>query len=219
MAKTTTFLWHDDKGSDVDTKQIVRIGEEKDPSDIITYTNFGAENTTSASLPEVGVFIPYAWARATAPDGHDPHGFHYESMRWDNTRMAFLDPNYNETGQSVWLTPTISSFPNGHVMAGSVADQSDTHLFPESSKAAGSGRPLETLQPTDQLPFADLGSFAPDQSKQFDMTWTATWETGGNFTDHGAVRVGGYIATIVPDAGHAATTGSVGSVSLFNFDG
>jgi hypothetical protein len=207
----TTFAWHNDPDSTVDTSGVVP-NEGVPDADSVTYTGFDAVNTSNHSLSDVGLFIPFALARAVDP--HDPQGFHYEAMTWNG--MGFLDPNYNNTGEAVLLTPTISTFPDGTVRAGSVADKTDTHVFAQNSASTGTGSPfpLETFNSNDLLPFADLGSFAAGRHKAFNITWTAHWYG----EDLGDVRVGGYLATLAPDhPGQTATTNATESYTLVRF--
>jgi hypothetical protein len=176
-----TFAWHNDPDSTFDGSQRVRDGTPGIPgSDSITYNGFLAVNTSDHALSDVGVFIPFAWAGVTAAG--DPNGpiISNEKLTWDNIRNGFVDPNYNHTGESVLLTPTFLSYPNGHVRAGSVADKTDTHIFTQNSASVGKGintpvsaLPLETFQAKDLLPFADLGSIGSGDSKTFSIKWTA----------------------------------------------
>jgi hypothetical protein len=214
-----TFDWHDDPNSDFDGSQVVRDGTPGIPgSDSITYTNFQVHNTSDHALADVGVFIPFAWAGV--PAAADPNGpiLHYESLSWDNSLNGFVSgPNFNNTGESVLLTATFLSYPNDSVEAGSIADTTDTHIFSPNSASARPGipvsaRPLETFNAKDLLPFTDLGGFNPGETKQFDMTWTAHWDGA----DLGAVRVGGYGASLAPDVRHAGTTSTVETQNLFS---
>jgi hypothetical protein len=212
-----TFLWHNDPDSDFDGSQVVRQDAAgKKGHDSITYANFQAINTSGHTLPDVGVFIPFAWAGVTAEG--DPNGaiLNYEALSWDNSRMGFVDPDYNHTGESVLLTPTILKYSNDHLLAGSIADKTDTHTFAQSSASVGigvGGRPVETFDSGDLLPFADLGSLGTG-GKTFSMKWTTHWDG----PDHGGVRVGGYGATIVPDSGQPAAASTVESYNVFRFD-
>jgi hypothetical protein len=218
MAKT--FAFHNDLNSSFDGSAATFIGTPGVPgSDSLTYTPFFAINTSNHALSDVGFFIPFAWARVGNPDGSLNHN---ESLRWDNSRNGFLDSNFNHTGEALLLTPSIVTHPDtfdGHIAAGTVADLTDTHVFGPNSASAQNGVPAslfppETIQPNDLLPFADLGSFAPGESKTFDMIWTAHWDGA----DHGAVRVSGFGATLAPDQpGQSGATGAIEAVKLGHF--
>jgi hypothetical protein len=222
MANTAnTFVWHNDPNSTVIPPTPPGfIGTPGVPgSDSLTYTPFYASNTSGHALSDVGLFIPFAWARVDNPGGSLNH---YERLTWDNSRNGFLDSDFNHTREAVLLTPNIVTHPDtpdGHVVAGSVADLTDTHRFAPNSASVQTGIPAsvfppETILPGDLLPFADLGGFASGESKQFDIIWTAHW--GG--ADHGAVRVGGYAATLAPDQpGHAAASSTVEAYNFFRF--
>jgi hypothetical protein len=199
-----TFVWHNDPNSSfTGTRDF--IGTPGVPgSDSLTYTGFSVTNTSNGPLSDVGFFIPFAWARIDNPDPARTLN-HYESLTWDNSKKGFLDSNFNGTGEAVLLTPDIVTHPDtppdGHVAAGSVADLTDTHVFTPYSTSAEYGLPPvfppETIQPKDRLPFADLGSFAPGETKTFDIIWTAHWSGA----DLGAVRVAGYGVSLAPDLG------------------
>jgi hypothetical protein len=218
MAKT--FAFHNDPNSTFDGTKATFIGTPGVPgSDSLTYTPFFAVNLTDHPLSDVGFFIPFAWARVSNPDGSLNHN---EALRWDNSQNGFLDSNFNHTGEALLLTPTIVTNPatlNGHIAAGSIADLTDTHVFGPNSASVQNGVPAsafppETIQPNDLLPFADLGSFAPGESKTFDMIWTAHWAG----VDHGAVRVSGFGATLAPDQpGQSGATGAVEAVKVGHF--
>src|SRR4051812_48577309 len=101
-----TFAWHDDPNSTFGTSHVSQIGLEGNLTDSITYNHFDAVNTGQKPLADVGVFIPFAWARIGNPDGSLNH---YESLMWDNGRMGFIDSNFNGTGKSVLLTISIAN--------------------------------------------------------------------------------------------------------------
>jgi hypothetical protein len=222
MAKT--FAWHNDPNTALDTSAVHFTGTLGVPgSDSLTYEGFRAVNTSGDALSDVGLFIPFAWARVDdrAADGTLTLN-HYEALTWNNDRMGFIDPNFNNTGESVLLTPTVVTHPDtpdGHVAAGTVADKNDAHAFNKNSPTVqghSSVFPHEVLNPGDLLPFASLGSFNPSESKSFEIVWTAHWSGA----DLGAVRVAGYAATLAPDRpGQFANANSAETYSLFRIDG
>jgi hypothetical protein len=199
-----TFVWHNDPNSSVDTSNVHRIGDPGVPgSDSLTYTGFSVTNTSNGPLSDVGFFIPFAWARIDNPDPARTLN-HYESLTWDNSQKGFVDSNFNNTGETVLLTPTIVTSPDTRdrrVAAGNVGDITDTHVFTPNSTSDEYGLPPfyppETIQHNDVLPFADLGSFAVGQSKTFDIIWTAHWSG----EDRGAVRVADFGVSLAPNHG------------------
>jgi hypothetical protein len=167
-------------------------------------------NTSGHALNDVGVWLPYIEVRLSSqPVTH-------EALTWDNSQNGWFTPNYidangHATGESLLVTaqfltgPHLTPDPSQTTLAaGDVADASGHQQYPLSSenflKGRGDWEP-ETIHTYDQLPFIDIGSLAAGAHTSFGITFTAHW--GG--ADLGPVRVGGYLASLVPDTSSVLT--------------
>jgi hypothetical protein len=173
----------------------------------IRYTGFEAANLTDDRLPDLGLFVPFVWTRIDNPDGSPE----FIVLDWRNGKNGWYTPDFDGTGQSLLVTLDIITFPDrrdGHVAAGKVAaDETLTQVFGPTSDGAGTnippppdGPPEETLRPRDLLPFVDLGRFAPNETKPFDLVYTYEWGEG-DLT--GAYRTSPAVYTLAPvEHGH-----------------
>ncbi len=147
--------------------------------DTIVLTGGQAANLTDEALPDVGLFVPFAWPRVDNPDGSVTR----VALDWDNDKDGWFTPDFEGTGTSLLVTLRIATpdeAPNGRIAAGSVAaDETLTEVFGPTSTLAGVPFPEETLEPGDLLPFVDLGGFAPGEAKPFDLVFTYHWGEGG----------------------------------------
>jgi hypothetical protein len=200
------YKWMDDPFS------TITGGQRQLPNgtDTTTYTGFQVVNTSGHALPDVGVWLPYDEVLLLSqPISH-------EALTWDNSKNGWFTPNFidangHATGESLLVTaqfltgPDLTPDPSQTTLAaGDVANASGHQQYPLSSedflKGAGHwGR--ETIHTNDLLPFIDIGSLAAGASKSFGIAFTAHW--GG--PDLGAVRVGGWLASLVPDTGSVLT--------------
>ena len=121
-------------------------------------------------------------------------------LAWDDQEHGWFTPDFNGTGTGLLLTLRIATpdgAPEARVAVGEVAnDEALTEAIPLTS-AALVPFPEETLRPEDELPFADLGGFAPGEAKPFDLVFTYHWGEGG---PDEAYRVNFYAFTLSPAA-------------------
>jgi hypothetical protein len=166
--------------------------------DTTTFTGFHIKNFSNDTVADAGVWAPFTWVTLS-------NGTH-EALTWDSTQHGWYTPNFigdnGQTGESLLLTAKFSSGSTtiaAHPLrAANVADGSGAAQYPLDSAAflPAAMFPPETIQPTDLLPFGDLGSFAGGQTKAFDLSFTAHW--GGK--DLGPIdHAGGWIATLEPE--------------------
>jgi len=168
------FLWFNDPSSTVDNSATTF----SITNNVLTLTGGVASNLTTQPLADVGFFVPFMWPRVPtttgAPDLRIP-------MTWSNTQDGWFNADFNGTGTSLLVTLDIlAGGPvNGHVAAGSIAaDETLTSVFGPTSDDIGAPFPTETLLAGDLLPFVDLGSFGPLESKPFDLMFTYQWGDG-----------------------------------------
>jgi hypothetical protein len=181
------YLFKDDSFTNIDPPTGSRTS-----GNTITYDGFEAVNQSANTLHDVAIWLPYVYA--TLQNGT------HEALTWDNTRHGWFTPHFIDASGidkgSLLLTAAITGATNTQIAIGTVADQSGNHQYSLSSFDFLKNKwPLETLEKTDRLPFANLGDIGPHQSKSFDITFTATWGSG----DTSPQRAGGWVATLVPD--------------------
>jgi len=169
--------------------------------DTMTYTGFEAVNQSGHTEADVGVWLPFVEVPFALSNGKEGH----EALTWDSSQGGWFTPNFinpsgQATGESLLITAQIDSSPTT-LAAGNVANASGHEQYPLSSSdfLKGPDWSPEAIQTSDLLPFSDIGSINPGPSNAvpFDIAFTAHW--GG--ADMGAVRVGGYVATLAPDNG------------------
>jgi hypothetical protein len=195
------FTWKDDPFSTV-TGPTARVQS----GDTTTYSGFQVVNESGHTLHDVGVWVPYLEVALPQPTNSDNATVQitHEALTWDNSQHGWFTPNFidasgNATGESLLLTAQLLTGSSQTTLAaGNVANASGHQQYPLSSedflKGAGKWQP-ETIQTNDLLPFSDIGTLAAGQSKSFSIAITAHW--GG--ADMGAVRAGGWIASLVPN--------------------
>jgi hypothetical protein len=166
-------------------------------------------NTSGHATPDVGVWLPYAEVALFSAKGQITH----EALTWDNSQNGWFTPNFidangDATGESLLVTAQLlTDSPQTTLAAGDVANASGHQQYPLSStdflkSAPGRGDwAPETIHTNDLLPFSDIGSLAAGHSITFGIAFTAHW--GG--LDLGPVRVGGWLASLVPDTGSVLT--------------
>ena len=193
-APATSFAYVNDPSSTVDTRAVsVAVA-----GNTVTETGGLAVNLTDRALPDLGLLVPYVWPRLPdAPDGSPVR----VPLAWDDQEHGWSTPDFNGTGTSLLLTLRIATpdgAPDGRVAVGEVAnDETLTETIPLTSTALVPF-PEETLRPEDELPFADLGGFAPGEAKAFDLIFTYHWGEGGGPDE--VYRVNFYAFTLSPVA-------------------
>jgi hypothetical protein len=188
--------------------------------DTITYTDLAAINNDLAAKPDISLYVPFAWARLATENGvpnPDPNanGEHIDiPLTWDNCRGGWYTEDFNGTGTSLLVTLDIVTRPTNitpdeQIAAGKVADGPSLTMVNVLASAdvvqqdpEGAALPPERLTLHDRVPIADLGSFGPGETKNFELALTYHWGDGPH--PDGALRTSGYFFTIVPVDGQDA---------------
>jgi hypothetical protein len=148
--------------------------------DTIVLTGAQAVNLADEALPDLGLLVPFAWPRVDNPDGSVTR----VALDWDNEKDGWFTPDFEGTGTSLLVTLHIATPEealNSRIAAGSVAaDETLTGVLGPTSTLAGVTFPEEMLEPGDLLPFVDLGGFAPEEAKPFDLVFTYHWGDGSS---------------------------------------
>ena len=118
------------------------------------FRNLEAVNFSSQPLPRLLVMAAWFWP-FTAP----------VSMTWSNALDGWFTDNYDGTSLLVNLDNAA-----GRIRFGDVAGD-PAGLVPIDPMQAYLGV-SETRASNDQVPFLDLGSFAPNEAKSFDLAYT-----------------------------------------------
>jgi hypothetical protein len=95
-------------------------------------------------------------------------------MQWDNNLHGWYASDFNNTGTSLTVIPTSSLTTTGYVSMGDLADGTGVTQLPLTSNAYG----LETSNATNNIPLFSLGTFAPNEIKHFDLTFTYKYGNG-----------------------------------------
>lgn len=151
-SQANAFTWRDDPFSFPDTSNLT----ESRSGNSITYSNFLATNGSPFTLPELGVIVPWAFPilNGTAI-----------SMTWSNAQDGWVNTNVDGTTLLVTLDNVA-----GRLRFGDVAgDAAGTLPLDPTRTVLGVS---ETRALEDLIPFLDLGSFAPNESKAFELTFT-----------------------------------------------
>ncbi|SDZ73921.1 PEP-CTERM sorting domain-containing protein [Nitrosospira multiformis] len=165
---------------------------------VYTVENLLVQNTTANSLPELNFTIPFAWQKV---------GETYLPMEWRNDLNGWYTSNFNDTGTS--LTVKLTSPVADTVAMGELADLSGSRQLPltepcfsgSPSCQSGVGRPPETGNTTDLIPVFSLGSFAPNEAKRFDVSFTYTFGDNRAGTDGATTSFFGYTVSPIPEPG------------------
>lgn len=163
---------------------------------VYTVENLLVQNTTANSLPELNFTIPFAWQKI---------GDTYLPMEWRNDLNGWYSNNFNNTGTS--LTVKLTSPVAGSVAMGELADLSGSQQLPltepcfsgSPSCQSGEGQPSETRNTTDLIPVFSLGSFAPNEAKRFDVSFTYTFGDNRAGTDGATTSFFGYTVSPIPE--------------------
>jgi hypothetical protein len=187
----TAFAFVNDPSSTLDTRNVsVAV-----TGNTAVQTGGLAVNLTEQALPDLGLLVPYAWPRLPdAPDGSPVR----VPLTWDGARDGWFTPDFDGTGTSLLLTLRIATpgdAPDERLAVGSVADDAALTVGIPLASTALVPFPEETLRPEDELPFVDLGSFAPGEAKPFDLVFTYHW---GDGTTDEAFRVNFFAYTVSP---------------------
>src|SRR5690349_10555932 len=94
------FEYYNDPNSTVETNHPTRTIS----GNTVTYTGWEAVNLSKGTLPDVALFVPWAWPRIDKPDGSVDH---YVAMSWDNDRGGWFNPNFDGKGYSLLVTVQI----------------------------------------------------------------------------------------------------------------
>ena len=165
------------------------------------FTGIEAVNLTNQTLHEIGLFVPFVWSEV-------PNTTTVVPLTWSNEKNGWFTPDFNGTAQSLLVTlriVTVDGAENDEVEAGEVAaDATLTGVFgptsldivdPVTGLPDPAPFPVETLRPQDEVPFVELGSFAPHEVKTFDLLFTYEWGEGSL---SGTLPTFFYVATLAP---------------------
>ncbi|SFU34133.1 PEP-CTERM sorting domain-containing protein [Nitrosospira multiformis] len=163
---------------------------------VYTVENLLVQNTTANSLPELNFTIPFAWQLV---------GETYLPMEWRNDLNGWYTSNFNNTGTS--LTVKLTSPVANTVAMGELADLTGSQQLPltepcfsgSPSCQSGIGQPPETRNTTDLIPVFSLGSFAPNEAKRFDVSFTYTFGDNRAGTEGATTSFFGYTVSPIPE--------------------
>jgi PEP-CTERM motif len=162
---------------------------------IYTVQNLLAQNLTSNPLPELSFAIPFVWQKTDST---------YLPMEWRNDLNGWYTSNFNNTGTS--LTISLTSPVVSSVLMGELADVTGGLQLPltepcfgSPSCIGGTGQPLETRNTTDLIPLFSLGSFAPNETKRFDVSFSYSF--GDHRSGIGGLETSffGYTVSPIPE--------------------
>lgn len=163
---------------------------------VYTVENLLVQNTTANALPELNFAIPFAWQRFD-----DIGQTTYQPMEWRNDLSGWYISNFNNTGTS--LTLRLTSPTAGSVLMGNLADVTGSQQLPLTEPCTGSpsciggvGQPAETRNTTDLIPMLSFGSFASNETKRFDVSFTYTF--GDNRVGTGGATTSFFGHTLSP---------------------
>jgi hypothetical protein len=177
-SQANAFTWRDDPFSFPDTS---KVGEPATVGNSITYSGFEAVNASPFVLPSLGVIVPWIFP---VIDGSPI------SMGWSNAQDGWINSNVN--GHT--LLVTLDNFTDRLRFGDVAGDAAGTVPLNPTRTFGGIS---ETRGPDDLVPFLDLGSFAPNESKPFSLTFTYHFDDGRLL--NGAVpSTPGFLNTVSP---------------------
>ncbi|SEK81113.1 PEP-CTERM sorting domain-containing protein [Nitrosovibrio tenuis] len=137
----------------------------------ITYQNLYAQNLTANSLPGLSFAIPFIWPLAES--GAIP-------MQWRNDLNGWYTNDFNNMGTS--LTVSLTAPASSSVAMSEIADLTGSQQLPltepcqsGSPSCTPAPYPSETRNLDDRIPVIALGAFAPNETKNFDVSFTYTF--------------------------------------------
>lgn len=145
-----------------------------DGNTIIYHDVFQARNLTNAPLPELNFAIPFVWPvlnKGTPSEIQVP-------MQWRNDRNGWFTDNFNNTGTSLTVTLTNADRPS--VAMHDLADVTGSNQLPLTEPCMNGSpscvpptpeTPPETRNLDDRIPVISLGTFAPNETKSFDVAF------------------------------------------------
>lgn len=176
--------------------------------DTITYYGWTVTNEGEFK-PEIDLYNPFLWVRLGTtedPVNGEPHDL--IPLTWNNGKDGWYTKDFAGTGTSLLVTLQINTPTgaqdtlDGEVAVGKVAaDNSLSEVFTlQDTFPDYNSENLEVLHRGDKVPFVNLGSFEPGQTKTYDLAFTFDWGRGEH--PDTALRVNGGTYTIVPADQH-----------------
>ena len=147
------FTWRDDPFSG-----LLSGGVRSDAGNTVTFSNLQVISTEAT--PDLAVILP--WFFPVFRNG-TPEATTY-SMEWSNAANGWVNDNVEGTSLLVTLDNIL-----GRLLFGSVADVTGTAPLDPTRILNGVS---ETRLPGDLVPFLDLGAFAANEIKSFDLVLT-----------------------------------------------
>jgi len=184
------FTYQDDPNSYFTGDSNTTTSSEGPNNNTRVFRNLEAVNTSNQTLPQLAFVVPWVWPKL---------GDNSINMTWRNDLDGWYTNNYDGTS----LVVKLANFPD-RLRLGDIADITGQAQLPltqpcttdTSPSCTTLNYPPQTRDLEDKVPALNLGAFAPNETKRFDMAFTYDFGDGRSGTPVTAF----YGNTISPEA-------------------